>query len=46
MSTKRNIIRLEGYEKYRSFVDVWNKEKDGELFVYFSGSKDPETGMQ
>ena len=44
MSTNRTIVRVEGYESFKSFVDEWNKEKKGELYVYFSGSKDPETG--
>jgi hypothetical protein len=45
MSANRSIVRVEGYESFKSFVDEWNKEKKGELFVYFSGSKDPETGL-
>jgi hypothetical protein len=30
---------------FRLHVDEWAKEKKGNLFVYFSGSKDPDTGF-
>jgi hypothetical protein len=42
--SQKTIVRVEGYDKFKSFVDEWNKTKNGNLFVYFSGSKDPETG--
>ena len=45
MSANRNIVRVEGFDSFRSFVDEWSKEKKGALYVYFSGSKDPETGL-
>ena len=43
MSSKQ-IVRVEGFENFKAQVEEWSKEKKGNLFVYFSGSKDPETG--
>ena len=44
MSAERRIVRVEGHEAFKAQVEEWSKEKKGNLFVYFSGSKDPETG--
>jgi hypothetical protein len=44
MSAERRIVRVEGHEAFKAHVEEWSKEKKGNLFVYFSGSKDPETG--
>ena len=43
MSSKK-VERLEGYDAFRAYVDEWSKDKKGQLFVYFSGSKDEATG--
>ena len=43
MSNKQ-VVRLEGHEAFRAYVDEWSKDKKGKLFVYFSGSKDEGTG--
>ena len=44
MSSKQ-IVRVEGFENFKAQVEEWSKEKKGNLFVYFSGSKDPDTGV-
>jgi len=40
----KQIVRVEGYEAFKAYVDNWSKNKKGNLFVYFSGSKDPVSG--
>ena len=45
MAAQKEIVWVEGYDAFKSFIDNWAKDNKGNLFVYFSGSKDLETGI-
>ena len=45
MAAQKEIVWVEGYDAFKSFIDNWAQDNKGNLFVYFSGSKDLETGI-